>query len=166
MSKTPDSDELDEATGPPTMAKAGLRWQDDPEHAQAVADVVARAHGNIGKFGLEAGRTRASSSKPPTSSTSCKRRSGPSSTSTRSPPRWSRAWIPGRDDLQGAPASVHGNHVAVLAELEVELENAGILEPADNITDRCIAFAPAVVAPKKHKQGDRSCSVFDESLRF
>jgi hypothetical protein len=37
------------------MAKAGLRWQD--EHAQAVADVVARAHGNVDKVGFEAGRT-------------------------------------------------------------------------------------------------------------
>ncbi len=54
---TPDSDELDEATGPPVLAKTGLRWQDDPEHAQAVADVVARANGNIDKFGLQAGRT-------------------------------------------------------------------------------------------------------------
>ncbi len=53
----PDSDELDEATGPPALAETGLRWQDDPEHAQAVADVVARAHSNIDKFGLEAGRT-------------------------------------------------------------------------------------------------------------
>jgi hypothetical protein len=53
----PDSDQLDEATGPTDLAAAGLRWVDDPDHAQAVADVIARAHANIDKSGLEAERT-------------------------------------------------------------------------------------------------------------
>ncbi len=157
----PDSDELDEATGPPELAAAGLRWSGDPEHAQAVADVIARAHSNIDKLGLEAERTARLKQQSADIVNELKEAFLTKFYADDKPAKV-EPWL--KPLLDGAAAKSFKAHPRrytktmskFMAEMEVELENANILEPAGNITDRFTAFAqaPAVVAPTKHKQGD------------
>ncbi len=135
----PDADELDEATGPPPVAEKGLRWQDDPEHAAATTDVVARAWAVIDKLKMPSGRKAKLKQLAADMVAECKGAFRTKFYRGDKPAKvepWLEPLIDGAAavELKAHPRRYSATMSKLMAEMQVALCDAGILEHAGNIT--------------------------------